>query len=439
MLLFLVPKYGQYLSGFLNYLIPIIFGITIATNNSLQLTSLFQINSATNFKALGILNIFMLIIFILNGYLTKASTRNSIIAIFIYLGSIFLIGSTEFLSFFVSMEIIALLGYCLISVGGFKNSKDAAIKYFIQGSLAAAVFLLAMIFFYGATHSFNLVGFKVVNHDFYAISLSLFLISICFKLGIFPFHSWSIDVYPNVDKGVLGTNLLINKFFVGFVLVMLFQKLLLEADHRVQDIFNTIITTLALLSAFFGNIAGLAQKKIKRALAYSSVAHSGYILLALVIGINNNYEKEILFFLAFYSVSATLAFMIINYYLQNKENDTYDILKGGFYRDSKMATMLTIAILSLAGIPFTSGFTSKYIVFSGYFREGFAIAPLFIILSSAIGLGYYLKIIIPLFMEEADSTTQPLTTSIETFPMKFIALFLSCIIILGGVIPAFFL
>ncbi|MFZ4712937.1 MAG: NADH-quinone oxidoreductase subunit N [Bacteriovoracaceae bacterium] len=435
----IIPKKGRIISYFLTIMNYCIFLYAINSQMDLGLTNLFQLNSL-GAKILSISTIFAIIMTLINGYSEFKDVRNSLITSFIFLGAIFLVGSTEFITFYVSLELMSLMGYSLVRLSGLEFSKEAAVKYFIQGSINSTIFLLAIAFFYGATGGFEFKGFTILNHQLYAFSIGLLLIVAFFKLGAFPFHSWVPDVYSNVHKGVLASNFLITKFVTGFILITLVQNLISDCEPHIQQMMVSIIIVVSIISAFYGNIMGLAQNQFKRMIAYSSVAHSGYMLMTIGLNIDQGYEKQLIFYLMFYSISATAVILLINFFLDIDGNkDTYEGLKGGFYKNHLMGTLLCICVLSLAGIPLTSGFASKYLLFTNYFKEGLIGPALALLISSIIGIGYYIKVVISLFMEEKPEHYTPLHGGVISLENKFLLTAMAIVVILGGVLPSIFI
>jgi NADH-quinone oxidoreductase subunit N len=435
----IIPQKGKLICYLLTILNYAIFFYAINSQMDLGLTNLFQLNSLGS-KIISITTIFAIIVTLINGYSEFKDVRNSLITSFIFLGAIFLVGSTEFITFYVSLELMSLMTYALVRLSGLEFSKEAAVKYFIQGSINSVIFLLALAFFYGATGGFEFKGFTILNHQLYAFSIGLFLIVVFFKLGSFPFHSWVPDVYSNVHKGVLASNFLISKFVTGFIMITLVQNLIADCEPHIQQMMVSIIIGVSIISAFYGNIMGLAQNQFKRMIAYSSVAHSGYMLMTIGLNINQGYEKQLIFYLMFYSISATAVILLINFFLDIDGNkDDYEGLKGGFYKNHLMGTLLCICVLSLAGIPLTSGFASKYLLFTNYFKEGLIGPALALLISSIIGIGYYIKVIISLFMEEKADKYSPLHADVISLENKLLLTAMTIVVVLGGVLPSIFI
>lgn len=436
--LLVVPfKKGRIFAYFLNILATVSFLILVKGKGEFLLTDLVFLNEKS-IKLLLIIGIFNVILAILNGHETKRGIQNSILASFMYLGSIFLVGATEFITFFVALEMLSLVGYALVALSHMPNSKEAAVRYFVQGSIISAIFLMGVALFYGATASLSINDVQVSNQGPYIIAIALFVVTAFFKLGAFPFHSWVPDVYSHVDKGNLATNFLITKISVGYVFIMLIQRLLTECSPQIQMIFINGIITVSVISAFFGNIMGLSQNQFKRMLAYSSVAHAGYMLMTICLNPGQGYEDQLMFYLIFYSIAGTGSLLLVNTLLtEGKEEDLYDSIKGGYYRNGLLALLLSLFVLSMAGIPLTAGFTTKYLLFTNYFREGMALPAIGVLISSVIGLGFYIKFVVAMFMELPKARGE--TEAIERVQVGLVELILAIFIIAGGVLPSLFL
>jgi NADH-quinone oxidoreductase subunit N len=264
------------------------------------------------------------------------------------------------------------------------------------------------------------------------------VLTACFKLGAFPFHAWMADVYSNVTLGNLATNFFVSKIIVGFKFITLIQALLIECDPRFQDKLILIIQIMAVFSAFYGNIIAVTQNQFKRIIAYSSLAHTGYMLMSICLSPDELFEKQLISYLVSYSLAATGVILILNQFAElNNNKDGRLILKGGFYRNKGLSVLLVIFVLSLAGIPLTSGFSMKYMLFTNYFREGFTLEAVSILISSIIGLAYYIRFVSDVFSEDED------VRSLPTIKTKFSESLVHGIILLSilsvGLVPSLIL
>jgi NADH-quinone oxidoreductase subunit N len=257
-------------------------------------------------------------------------------------------------------------------------------------------------------------------------------------LGAFPFHAWVADVYSNISSGNLATNFFISKIILGFKFITLLQVLLLDCDPQFQEILIRIVQVIAVMSAFYGNIIAVVQSQFKRVIAYSSVAHTGYILMMIGMNPDEAYEKQLISFLVLYSLTATGVILILNQFAQlNNNRDEKGILISGFYTNKSLSIMLIIFVLSLAGIPLTSGFAMKYMLFTNYFKEGFVLEASVILISSVIGLSYYIKFVSDLFTEQKDL---PKMQKINTpFYETFVHAIILVSVIAVGLLPSLLL
>ena len=192
------------------------------------------------------------------------------------------------------------------------------------------------------------------------------------------------------------------------------------------------------MSAFYGNIMAVVQGQFKRIIAYSSIAHTGYMFMMICLNPDEAYEKQLISYLVIYSLSATGIILILNQFAQvNQGRDNKNILTSGFYKNKGLALMLSVFVLSLGGIPLTAGFAMKYMLFTNFFKEGFTIEATSIFISSIIGLAYYIRFVSDLFTENKESQECP---SIKTrFSESLVHVIILVSIFTVGIAPSLFL
>lgn len=432
-----VKNIGKKISFGATLLAALIFFGMLFTNDSFGLSELFLIegNKLLLAKIVAVLNVFMIL---LNGYDSLMKVRNSVLISYMFMGGIFLLGSNDLMTFYVSLETIALVGYGLVATSSLENSREASIKYLIQGSVISGIFLVGVAFYLGATGGLTLVGATVQNQELYAIALGIFILTAAFKLGAFPFHAWIADVYSNVTLGNLATNFFLSKIIIGFKFITLLQVLLLECDPQYQDVLIRIVQVIAVVSAFYGNIMAVVQGQFKRIIAYSSVAHTGYMFMMIALNPEEAVEIQLISYLLVYSLTATGVVLILNKFASlNNNTDGRDILTSGFYRNKALAVMLCVFVLSLGGIPLTAGFAMKYMLFTSFFKEGFNLEAVSIFISSIIGLAYYIRFISDLFTERADKLSLPTIKS--NFRESIVHVIILVSIFAVGIAPSLFL
>ena len=183
---------------------------------------------------------------------------------------------------------------------------------------------------------------------------------------------------------------------------------------------------------------GIVQGQFKRIIAYSSVAHTGYMLMMICVNSDEAYEKKLISYLVTYSLTATGVILILNQFLQVSENkDGNDILLSGFYRNKCLSVLLAVCVLSLAGIPLTAGFSMKYMIFTTYFKEGFTLEATSIFISTIIGLAYYIRFVSDLFTENEEKMKLPAIKTRFSESLVHVIILLS--IFTFGIAPSLFL
>ena len=313
-----------------------------------------------------------------------------------------LVTSVHFVSFLLGLEILSISLYGMVAYFTVRDQAlEAGIKYLILASASAAFLLFGMALIYAATGT---MAFSSLLHPSAGSSLALLLPGIAltvtgigFKLGVVPFHLWTPDVYQGAPAPVAAFVATTSKTAV----VALLLRYLGAGAQQSPAVF-LVFAAVAIASMIAGNLLALRQNNVKRVLAYSSIAHFGYILVAFLAG-SAMAAGAVAFYLAAYTVTLLAAFGIVSV-LSSAEADADDLesYRGLFWRRPVLATVFTAVLLSLAGIPATMGFIGKfYILASG---ANVSAWPLMIVLvlTSVIGLFYYLHIVVTLFSAAPD-------------------------------------
>lgn len=325
------------------------------------------------------------------------------------LGMLVLVQATDLLTVFVGLEVMSLPLYVMIGMGhDSRLSKESAIKYFILGSFASAIFLMGVSFVYGTTTTTSLAALSQLGPEFiqesrlFAIGLLLILTGFGFKISLFPFHAWTADVYqgaPTPHAVFMATAVKVASVaaLLRFVAIGYFGSS--------EAILNTI-QWMAAITMLLGNAGALLQSNLKRILAYSSVAHSGYIILGLLVaGLGSESASRgasaVLFYAFSYSLMTFGALGFVSY-LETKEGTQLKIndLAGLAARRPYLALGMTLLLLSLAGIPPTIGFFGKFYLFTEALTQGFVWLTIWAGLSSVVGVYYYLRPIVVMYMVE---------------------------------------
>lgn len=341
-------------------------------------------------------------------------TDHFALILFALAGTVIMVSYTNMTMLFLGIEILSISMYIL--AGSKKddlNSNEAAFKYLIMGAFATGFLLFGIALIYGATGSFDLSEIKtfITAHQgtvpsiFYA-GVLLMLIGLAFKVSAAPFHFWAPDVYQGAPTVITAFMATIVKTAAFAALLRLFAN----TFAGVTDTWINIVWVMAALTLLVGNITAVMQTSTKRMLAYSSVAHAGYMLLAL-LAVNNLSTSAVLFYATAYSIASIGTFCILNIITNSKGNDSVDSFNGLGKSNPKLAVIMTIVLLSLAGIPPTAGFFAKYFIFTAAFQSGFTGIVLIAIVASLIGVYYYFRLIIAMYFKEGSEEEITVQTS----------------------------
>lgn len=317
-------------------------------------------------------------------------------------GMLALASANDLISFFLGLETMSI---CLYVIAGLikdkKTGAEAALKYFLLGAFATGFLLYGIALIYGATGHTNLTEIAAVAEPtaMFMGGSALLLVGIFFKIGAVPFHMWTPDVYQGTPTTLTAFMATAAKSatFVAFVLIM--SRMLPESD---TDIWTNVIQVVAILTMVVGNLIALAQDNVKRMLAYSSIAHAGYLLVGLAAGTPEGFTG-VLYYLFAYTVMNVGAFSVIAYYERNKGLDFTEIesYAGLGFKFPLMGVLLSIFLFSLVGIPPFVGFVGKYYVFAAAINAGLIPLAIIGVLASAASAYYYLRVMVYLFFKDA--------------------------------------
>lgn len=307
--------------------------------------------------------------------------------------------AVELVLIFIALEISSISTYIL---AGFRRrsatSSEASVKYFLLGSFATAFFLYGVALMFGATGSTSIqtIGTVLTSQKIPLLGyagVALMFVGLGFKVAAAPFHVWTPDVYEGAPSPVVGFMSTAPKAAVFAVLL----RIMFEA-HAPGRI--ALIWVVAALSMTLGNLGALVQDNVKRLLAYSSIAHAGYLLVAFA-ALPDNGIPAAMFYTASYAAMNVGAFAVISHFGSAGERYvTLEDYSGLGRRSPLLAATLTIFLLSLIGIPITGGFFAKFYVFSAALQANLVGLVIIGVLNSAIGAYYYLRIIVVMYMRE---------------------------------------
>ena len=347
------------------------------------------------------------------------------------LGALILIAAVNLITVFIGLELMSLSLYLMIAMSHEqKISKEAAIKYFVLGSFASAIFLYGVSFIYGSTGSVSTLDLmqnadvllKSSNHLF-TFGFAFVVLGFCFKVSIAPFHAWTPDVYQGAPTPVTSFMATAIKAasFAAFLRIIASKGLIGS-----ENLF-LILQWFAVITMTIGNVAALIQNNLKRTLAYSSIAHSGYVLVGVItagISANSAYgAASVVFYLLTYSLMTMGAFAVLSMIEKDENNFVQTEDLAGFAKQKPvLAFCMTIFLLSLAGLPPALGFFGKLYLFSAAVSEGLMWLAFWGVVNSVLGAYYYLRPIVVMYMKEGSCDTKPESNYGTTFIVVLSAL-----------------
>jgi NADH-quinone oxidoreductase subunit N len=316
-------------------------------------------------------------------------------------GVCLLLSADSFLTLFLGLELMSLPVYALVLLAFRRpQSAEAALKYLVLGGTATATLLMGVSLLYGSSGSLALSTFASAlgSPDTMAnVAVVLVLVAFFLKAAIVPFHAWAPDAYEVAAVPVTAYMATIIKAGVLLAAVRLFGTA--PVTRPMAD----LLAILPLVSIVWGNLAAMRQQSFRRMIAYSSIAHAGYLFYAL-LGEGPGRFQAVAFYVLVYGLMNLLAFAALPQNPDDTARDRMDNLKGLFHRDPFAALMIGIAMLSLAGIPPFPGFVAKFLIFKNVIAAGFTLYAVLGLVGSYLGIYFYLRVIQYLFMSAEEPT-----------------------------------
>ncbi len=348
-------------------------------------------------------------------------------------GMMFLAGAEDLIVLFLGLEVMSVAVYVL---AGYNRtdpfSSEAALKYFLIGAFASGFLLYGIALVYGVTGTtnFSLIGAQLSGRPIPlmgALGLGLLLIGMGFKISAVPFHMWAPDVYdgsPTPVSGFMATGVKAAAFAA-------LVRVLMEAFPTSIALWQPIIAALAIASMVVGNLVALSQRNLKRMLAYSSVAHAGYMLVAVWTGTPSGGGAVLLYLLA-YGLTTLASFGFLTALGRGGERDvTYDDIAGLAASRPGIAFGLGVCMLSLLGFPGTVGFIGKWYILSAAVAEGQMILPVILVLTSVVSAGYYLPVIMSMYMRAAPSADRHAGVALSRTALGAVAISVAAVLLFG--------
>jgi NADH-quinone oxidoreductase subunit N len=348
------------------------------------------------------------------------------------LGLMILVSSVELISIVVSLEISSFSLYAVVPLRKAQTVKqlEAAMKYLFFGAISTGIMLYGMGYLYGMAHSTYLADVmtklpQFLTNPLGVLAIILALTAFFFKLSLFPFHFWAPDIYEGASDATTTFIATIPKIAAAALLIRLAMLASVEPVPLA-----TVIVVLAAFSMTLGNLVGLVQKDMKRLLAYSGIAHAGYLLMGL-LSFNREGNAAIIYYIAVYLFMNLACFYVVMLISRRGENVSVNDLSGLSRRSPLLALTLAVAAFSLAGIPPTGGFTGKFFLFVSAFEAGYLAIVIIAAVNTVLSIFYYLNLVRVSYSRESEDP-QPLHLA---FHEKALCYIFNLLILFLGLLP----
>jgi NADH-quinone oxidoreductase subunit N len=357
------------------------------------------------------------------------------LTLFAICGMMMMAAATDLLVIFVALEILSLSVYVLTGIRRASAAgAEGAFKYFLLGSFSSAFFLYGIAFIYAVAKSTRL---DVVGTELSKVSsappvvallaVGLLAVGFAFKVSAVPFHMWTPDAYegaPTIVTAFMSTAVKAAAFAA-------FVRVFLSPLESLQTQWIPILTWIAALTMIVGTVVGVVQSNVKRMLAYSSIAHAGYLLLG-IIAASDTGKAAVLFYLLVYAVTNLGALGIVA--VLGTPQDEHDELRdfaGLWHSRPALAGLMTIFLLSLGGFPPTAGFIGKWYIFSAAVQEGYYWLAIIGVLTSVVSVFFYLRIVVMMYMTEGADIVRPRVTAVSVAGLTIV----TAAVLYLGVLP----
>ena len=346
--------------------------------------------------------------------------------------------ASDLITLFVALEVLSLPLYLMAGLARNRRlaSQEAALKYFLLGAFASAFFLFGASFIYGYSSSLTYSGIQAAvvggagNDVFLLLGMALISVGLLFKVGAFPFHAWSPDVYQGSPTAITAFMAAATKVAAFGAILRLFYVVFANAEWE----WKPAAVVIAIATMLFGSLVAITQRDVKRMLAYSSIAHAGF-LLSGVIALNKAGLEASIFYLLAYGIATVGGFAIVTL-IRDSSGEVGDLNRwsGLGKRSPIVASTFAFFLLAFAGIPMTSGFIGKFSIFSAAYESGSIAILIAGVLSSAIAAFFYIRVIVLMFFKDPveDGTSVVLPSALTTITITISAV----VTLVLGIYPA---
>ncbi len=346
--------------------------------------------------------------------------------------------ATDLITLFVALEVLSLPLYLMAGLSRRRRlaSQEAALKYFLLGAFSSAFFLLGAAYLYGYSGFITLEGIQTSvvggsgNDVFLLIGIAFLSVGLLFKVGAVPFHAWSPDVYQGSPTAITGFMAAATKVAAFGAILRIFYVAFANAEWQ----WKPALVVIAIITMAFGSIVAITQRDVKRMLAFSSIAHAGF-LLAGVIALSKSGLDASIFYLFAYGVATVGAFGIVSL-IRDSSGEVGDLNRwsGLGKRSPLLASTFAFFLLAFAGIPLTSGFIGKFSIFSAAYESGNTSILIAGVLSSAVAAFFYIRVIVLMFFKDPveDGTSVLIPSALTTITITISAV----VTLILGIFPA---
>ena len=337
----------------------------------------------------------------------KTQTEIYPLTLFAVGGMMLFPAASDLITLFIALEVLSLPLYLMAGLSRRRRllSQEAALKYFLLGAYSSAFFLFGSAFLYGYAGTVSLEGIHNLissgpgNDIFLLIGIAALSVGLLFKVGAVPFHAWTPDVYQGAPTAVTAFMAAATKVAAFGALLRIFYTSISGAVWS----WRPLITAIAIVTMLVGSLIAIAQRDVKRMLAYSSIAHAGFLLTG-ILALNQSGITASLFYLASYGLTTLGAFALVSL-VRDAAGEVTDLNRwvGLAKRSPLIATIFSLFLLSFAGIPLTAGFIGKFTIFSAAYENGNIAVVVVGVLSSAIAAFFYIRVIVMMFFADPES------------------------------------
>lgn len=391
------------------------YGTVVAYDNpGLAFSNMLVSDGFAAFFRLVVLGVGLLTVLCSTSYLEREKSSTGefyVLLLFSLAGQCLMAAANELIMVFIGLEVSSIASYILAGyLRDDKRGNESALKYFLLGSFATAFLLYGVAWVYGMTGSTNLLEIRaavakgVPSMTMVSAAAGLMLVGFAFKISAAPFQVWAPDVYQGAPSPVSGFLSAGPKAVAFAVMIRVFQT----AFEAITPRWEPVLWVMALFTMTIGNFAALWQNNIKRMLGYSSIAHAGYVLVAVTTHSVTG-TAAAMFYLAAYGLMNYGAFAIVTHVAgKGEEHVTLDSMKGLSQREPAVAALLTVFLLSLIGVPLTAGFFGKFYIFKAAMDSNLVWLTALGLLNSAVAAYYYLRVLVVMYMHEPERTEKAL-------------------------------